>query len=258
MNSVETILPHHRFSSFLTTHDVIYNQKMLREMIEQSCKAACLEVSSHGVHQRRIDEISFDIALFTNLFPDHLDYHVTMEEYAQAKKGLMMRAKRVIVNSDSPWASFMKDGKQGLSFGLNPGADLLAFDFEQQRDEISFSLSFKGQTQQMKSSLMGQFNVYNILGAVAVGLEIGEPLDRIVALLSSFKEVPGRLQLVETRCCGIKVFVDHAHTEEALYVALETLSQIKQNRLFVVFGCGGNRDPQRRAGMDLSSDFIRI
>jgi UDP-N-acetylmuramoyl-L-alanyl-D-glutamate--2,6-diaminopimelate ligase len=117
MGTVETIIRDVRYPARLTTLDATMNQKRLREMVDQGCKAAVLEVSSHGLDQGRVDEIAFDIALFTNLYPDHLDYHKTMEEYAAAKAKLFEKLKGVaIVNADSPWAHWMKGGHKRVSF----------------------------------------------------------------------------------------------------------------------------------------------
>ncbi len=240
IGTVETILGENRFFSTLTTHDAICNQKWLREMLQKSCKAAVLEVSSHGLQQGRVDEIDFDLGVFTNLHPDHLDYHKTMEEYALAKRKLFERSRQSILNADSPWAEFM--GK-GFSYGIEKG-DLRA-------TEIAFFSSgteFVVEGCRFRSPLIGRFNVYNTLAAIAVGIQMGAKLESIRESIAKFGAVPARLERIGN------VFIDFAHTGEALQNVLQTLREIGKGRILVVFGCGGNRDPQRRIQMARAAD----
>lgn len=240
IGTVETIIGPHRFFSQLTTHDVITNQKWLREMVSKGCKAATLEVSSHGLAQGRVDEIDFDIGLFTNLYPDHLDYHKDMADYAAVKKKLFLQSDTAILNADSPWSSSM--GK-GYTFGIEQG-DLRA-------SHIHFTASgttFTVNGHPFRSPLIGRFNVYNVLGALAVGLQLKAPLSALSDIIAQFPGVPARLERIGN------VFVDFAHTGEALENVLQTLREITTGRLIVVFGCGGNRDPQRRTGMGRAAD----
>ncbi len=242
IGTVETIIGENRFSSNLTTHDVVSNQKWLKEMVHKKCKGAVLEVSSHGLDQGRVDEIQFDVAVFTNLYPDHLDYHQTMEEYAKAKRKLFERAEHSILNADSPWAPFM--GK-GFTFGIEKG-DLRA-------ENISFSANkthFTIGNIQFESPLIGRFNIYNVLAAIAVGLQAGAKLETLRDLLPQFTNVPARLERIGN------VFIDFAHTGEALENVLQTLKEISKGRVIAVFGCGGNRDPQRRVHMARAADQL--
>lgn len=233
IGTVETIVGANRFFSTLTTHDVITNQKLLREMILKGCKAAVLEVSSHGLNQGRVEEIGFDLGLFTNLYPDHLDYHKTMEEYASAKKKLFEKCDRAIVNADSYWGAF-----KATSFGIEKG-DIRATHIALTPNGTEFTVDGC----HFHSPLIGRFNVYNVLGALAAALSYGAKLNQLPDLLASFPGVPARLQRIGN------VFVDFAHTGEALANVLQTLKEIAKARVIVVFGCGGNRDPQRRTGM---------
>jgi UDP-N-acetylmuramoyl-L-alanyl-D-glutamate--2,6-diaminopimelate ligase len=234
IGTVETVVGENRFFSTHTTHDVIANQKLLREMVIRGCKAAVLEVSSHGLDQKRVDEIDFDIGVFTNLYPDHLDYHRTIEEYAAAKRKLFERAKKGIFNADSPW-----NMGQGLTFGIEKG--------EIRAQNIRYSSSgteFDVNSCHFTSHLIGRFNVYNLLGAISVGIQLGAKLETIRDFLATFESVPGRLEQVP----GAPIFVDFAHTGDALENVLKALREVSK-RIIVVFGCGGNRDPGRRAGM---------
>lgn len=250
VGTVETIIGEHRIESRFTTHDAITNQKLLREMVEKSCKTAVLEISSHGLEQRRVNEITFDIALFTNLYPDHLDYHKTIDAYAISKRKLFDQLNgTAILNADSPWSDFMKGGKKRLTFAIDAAADLRAQNIRCSERGTEFSIDGI----QFTSSLMGRFNVYNLLGAIAIGLEREASLSKIAEILAKFKNVPGRLESVPNRR-GICVLVDYAHTGEALENALSILREVATKRILVVFGCGGNRDPERRRTMGIAAE----
>jgi UDP-N-acetylmuramoyl-L-alanyl-D-glutamate--2,6-diaminopimelate ligase len=248
IGTIETIVGPRRFPSSLTTHDVIYNQKILKEMVDRGSDAAVLEVSSHGLAQNRVEEIDFDIGVFTNLYPDHLDYHETMEEYAAAKKKLLTKSGKVLVNLDSPWGEWMKQGKSGFTFGIEKLADIRGTILELDAKGSRFLVEFQGKKQEFQIPLLGAFNVYNALASIGTGLLLGEDLKNLSQILSTFTSVEGRLQLAGEKE-GIQVFVDYAHTEEALDAALDTLRKFARRKIILVFGCGGNRDPRRRAGM---------
>ena len=201
VGTVETVVGENRFRSTLTTHDAIANQKLMREMVKKGCKAVVLEVSSHGLEQGRVDEIDFQVAIFTNLYPDHLDYHGTMDAYAAAKKKLFDRVKqRAIVNGE--WGPYMVKDCRAPVWVV--GKDL--------RDEV-------------RTGLIGQFNVVNAMCAVGVGLHLGAPIEKIQEILGTFENVPGRLERVESGW-GPKVFVDFAHSGEALENVLKALREI--------------------------------
>ncbi len=251
IGTVETVVGPNRFDSKLTTHDVIANQKLLREMVLKGCSGASLEVSSHGLAQGRVDEIDFKVGIFTNLYPDHLDYHKDMDDYASAKRMLFDRcSERAILNRDSEYFSSMKSACKCpvLSFGLNDGADLAASDISFTAMRTDFTVSYLGKKVRFTTSLIGRYNVSNLLGAVGVGIHLGIALEKISEILSSFQTVPGRLERVPNSR-GIEVFVDYAHNGDALDNVLKTLKEIAPKRVIAVFGCGGNRDPARRIDM---------
>lgn len=242
IGTVETIIGDTHLPSQLTTHDSISNQKWLKEMLQKKCKAAVLEVSSHGLVQGRVDEIEFTQGIFTNLTPDHLDYHHTIEEYAKAKRKLFERSKSAILNADSPWSPFM--GK-GFTYGIEKGdirAENISF--------TSFGTEFTIDGCHFLSPLIGRFNVYNALAAIAAALQTGAKLAAIRDHLAQFGSVPARLERIGN------VFVDFAHTGDALENVLQTLKEISKGKVIVVFGCGGNRDPQRRTNMARIADTL--
>ncbi len=249
------------FPSNLTTPDVITCQKLLHEMVVAGCQSVVMEVSSHALSQGRVDPIDFDLAIFTNLTQDHLDYHSTMQEYAEAKAKLFTSLgkkgpsdkkfrKRAIVNQDSPWTkTVIKElCTDCISYGLGSDADLYAQKIKLCPDGMEFEVCYQGERAFLRSSLIGKFNVYNLLAAAAAGLSLDWKLSDIVAVLSSFKAVPGRLERVEN-AQEKNIFVDYAHTEDALQNALMTLREIGKGKLICVFGCGGNRDRLKRPKM---------
>jgi UDP-N-acetylmuramoyl-L-alanyl-D-glutamate--2,6-diaminopimelate ligase len=248
IGGVETIIGEKRIASTLTTHDPIRNQKALREMVSAGLEAAVMEVSSHGLEQERVGEIEFDLALFTNLLNDHLDYHGTMENYAAAKKKLFDRAPVRILNADSPWSEQMAGGRAAFTYGIEAAATARATDIEVSSRGTRFTLEYRGKREPFATELIGRFNVYNLLGAIAVGLEMDEGLSTLSTIFAKTPQVPGRLERIEN-AKGFQLFVDHAHTGDALDNVLSTLRELTPNRLIVVFGCGGGRDRERRRGM---------
>ncbi len=257
IGTVETILGRKRSFSTLTTHDVLSNQKLLREMIEEGCQAAVLEVSSHGLDQGRVGQVQFDVALFTNLTPDHLDYHANEEEYALAKKRLFQLLdksvkprKTAIANADDPRHVQLLDGcfSPQILFGMSEKADLRAEAIELSLKGSRFTACYKGDAQVFTTPLIGRFNIYNLLGAIAVGLHYGCTLKEMAPLFAHVKAAPGRLETVESRT-GKHIFVDYAHTSDALFNVLTTLKAITKKRIITVFGAGGSRDPGRRIGL---------
>lgn len=224
-----------------TTRDAISNQKILKEMVDQKCTSAVLEVSSHGLVQGRVDEIFFDVGVFTNLSVDHLDYHKTMEQYALAKGKLFSLCQASVFNADSPWIRFLKPSQKHVSFGIQNQADIQASQIQLEKD---FSL-FEVSGVEFKVPLFGLFNIYNILGAISVGVLRGFSLEEMAQALKSFPGVEGRLQKVQN-AAGVDVYVDYAHSGESLKEVLSELKKVSKGKIFVVFGSGGNRDPMRR------------
>ena len=253
-SGVETLIAQERRPSSLTTHSAIQNQKILREMVQRGCVSAVLEVSSHGLDQGRVDEIEFDIAVFTNLYSDHLDYHKDLQEYALAKQKLFSKAKeRAIINADNPWGEFMRQQTPTWTFGIETNADIRAADILTEADGTSFSVTFQGEKELFHISLMGPFNVYNALGTIGVGLHLGADLAQISAILKTFRSAPGRLEKVSNDR-GIWVFVDYSHSGPALENVLSALRNIARKRIICLFGAGGNRDPNRRVQMAAASE----
>lgn len=253
IGTVEWIIGKNHFTPTLTTPDVITNQKLFRDMVQHQCKAAVMEVSSHALDQNRVKQIDFQRAIFTNLTQDHLDYHQTMENYAEVKKRLFLSLQGdaiAIFNRDDPAAGFMQDfcPVKTMTYGLSPLSDVHATDIELSDKGSAFTVYAGNESAAMKSFLIGKFNVYNLLAAISVGISFSIPLEKCIESLQSFKGAPGRLQKIKNSL-GLNIFVDYAHTDDALKNVLLALKEICRGRVITIFGCGGNRDRSKRKKM---------
>ncbi|MFO7535550.1 MAG: UDP-N-acetylmuramoyl-L-alanyl-D-glutamate--2,6-diaminopimelate ligase [Kiritimatiellia bacterium] len=241
-----------------TTPDPLTLQSCFSQMLQNGCTAAVMEVSSHALDQERAWGIEFDAAVFTNLTQDHLDYHGTMESYFEAKKKLFLAIGRgsktasAIVNLDDPYgrrlASDPGIAARMLTYGRSPDALIRAEEVRLSASGSAFRVVSPWGGGEAALRLLGGYNVSNALAALAVCGCLGLPLPVILKRLAELHAVPGRLEEVpNTR--GFQVFVDYAHTDDALMNVLQTLREICAGRLIAVFGCGGNRDKTKRAKM---------
>ncbi|MEM7146527.1 MAG: UDP-N-acetylmuramoyl-L-alanyl-D-glutamate--2,6-diaminopimelate ligase [Verrucomicrobiota bacterium] len=241
-----------------TTPEASDNQELMAEMRDGGCRGAVMEVSSHGLVQDRVRGIEFDAALFTNLSQDHLDYHGDMESYFEAKRLLFEQVAAggggkkkgaMVVNFDDPYGRrLLKDFEgrvEAVSFGMGMGADFRASDPRSDVHGTTFKLEAKGRSFLVRLPHVGRHNVYNALAALAGGSALGINLRESVANLAEAPQVPGRLESVVDRK-PYKIFVDYAHTPDALENALRTLQDLGPRRIITVFGCGGDRDRAKR------------
>ncbi|KAK8964788.1 hypothetical protein KSP40_PGU015443 [Platanthera guangdongensis] len=238
-----------------TTPDSLVLQKLMAKMVDTGAKSVVMEASSHGLALGRCDEIDFNVAVFTNLTRDHLDFHVTTDEYRKSKGKLFDKMSdpenhRKVVNVDDPNAYYF------LSLG-NPDVPIVTFGMENKRADVlpvDLDLSLfrtrllvdtpKGKME-ISSKLIGRFNVYNILAAVAVGVAVDAPVEAIVRGIEQMDGVPGRCELID-ESQGFPVIVDYAHTPDALCRLLDAVRELGPKRIITVFGCGGERDRGKR------------
>lgn len=268
IGTIEYRVGDHRYEAPRTTPDVCLNQKLLREMVNHGCRAAVLEVTSHALDQERVAYVDFDAAIFTNLSHEHLDYHKTMELYAAAKSKLFQSLKRTckkgqrhpptaIINSDSPWhkAILSSCSAPVLTYGIEGNSDLQATHVRFHPQGTDFQLSYKGETAAFHSPMTGRFNLYNSLAALAVGVLRQVPLSQLAPIFQSFRPVRGRLERVPN-ALNLNIYVDYAHTEDALFHVLSCLREVTQGKLICVFGCGGDRDRFKRPLMGAVSEKL--
>ncbi len=242
-----------------TTPEASDLQALFAEMRKSGCGAAAVEVSSHAIAQDRIRGIEFDAAVFTNLTQDHLDFHGTMDAYFAAKcrwftELLFYQVKKTravsIVNLDDRYGQQLiqrieRLGSPLVTYGQGARASFRANGIRSDMSGTSFQLEAEGKSFLVRSPLIGMFNVYNSLAALAAASTLGVPLRDAVAALVTAPGVPGRLQSVSSRR-SFQVFVDYAHSPDALVNVLRTLRDLKPHRLITVFGCGGDRDRAKR------------
>ena len=248
----DRVIPAHR-----TTPEALEIQQMMAQMARTGCGACVMEVSSHALDQKRVAEIEFDVALFTNLTRDHLDYHGTMDAYYLAKRQLFQsraasgKSRTAVINIDDAYGERLhreSDLEVQLTYGLNEKAVLRATELELGRDSTRMVIHCSRGKIPCKLNLIGRHNVYNALAAVGAALALDVPSDVITRALESMPSVPGRLETIH-RGQPFGVFVDYAHTDDALQNVLVTLRELTRGRLLLVFGCGGSRDMGKRPRM---------
>jgi len=229
-----------------------------REMVDKGCTAVAMEVSSHALALHRVAHVKFDVAVFTNIGLDHLDFHKTMEDYVETKSRLFRMLSHsihpngplAVINRDDPhWQQFKPhDSVKMITYGLSQDADVRAQNLETGPRGSRFTLCFRGRQQDVYINLPGRFNIENCLAAGAVGLGMGMTLESVAEALSKMEVVRGRAQPVPG-ARDYTVWVDYAHTPESLRNILATARDVASNRVIVVFGCGGDRDKHKRPVM---------
>jgi UDP-N-acetylmuramoyl-L-alanyl-D-glutamate--2,6-diaminopimelate ligase len=239
-----------------TTPEAVELQSLLRRMVDDGVTAVTMEVSSHALALSRVDGIDFDIAVFTNLTQDHLDFHATMDAYREAKRRLfaLLAAGRkpgptAVVNADDPSGPAMVRGLRlrTLTYGIRGRADVRPARWSSGAEGIRMSVRTPAGDLNIASPLVGEHNVMNLLAAAGVGVALGMAPEVIGRALGSVVSVPGRFERVEAGQPFL-VVVDYAHTPDALERTLETARKLagRAGRLAVVFGCGGDRDRGKR------------
>jgi len=230
---------------------------MFQQMKEAGCDSAVMEVSSHAIDLKRVHGIDFFINVFTNLTQDHLDYHGDMETYFNVKASLFEQQVKknhqsAVINIDDPWGRKMVDEKKIeahiVTYGFHERAMVFASDASMEEGGTRFHVATPWGDAEVELQLLGRFNIHNALAALAAGGLFGIDLKVMVQALSEIKAIPGRLERVPNRKHR-QVFIDYAHTDDALKNVLTTLREVCKGRLVVVFGCGGNRDQGKRKKM---------
>jgi UDP-N-acetylmuramoyl-L-alanyl-D-glutamate--2,6-diaminopimelate ligase len=232
--------------SGLTTPGPVELQRILRALAHRGVRTIAMEVSSHSLDQRRIDGLAFDVAVFTNLTRDHLDYHGTMEKYFEAKARLLSYLKpdgTAVLNADaSEWRS-LETSSQTLTFGVEESADIQAEDVRFTSEGSEWRLVTPRGSPDVSLPLIGDINVENALAAAAAAVALGQEPSVISRHLSTVPQVAGRLEIISRRPTVLR---DYAHTPDALERTLKTARAFTSGKLIVVFGCGGDRDKGKR------------
>lgn len=256
LGTIDYVIGDRKIPAVLTTPDILKVNQYLSQMELNGCSACVMEVSSHGLMQGRVEGINFKAAVYTNLGRDHLDYHKTIEDYLEAKTTLFRRLKRdswAVVNIDDPYSEYILQNTLAsvIGYGIRnvTSADIR---YKLRARGISFSssgmrflISGFGETFSMETKLQGFHNVYNILAAAGAGLSYGASIDAVREGISITGDIPGRMERINLGQ-PFNVFIDYAHTPDALENVLNTLRDTAKARIILIFGCGGDRDKEKR------------
>jgi UDP-N-acetylmuramoyl-L-alanyl-D-glutamate--2,6-diaminopimelate ligase len=250
-----------------TTPEALDIQELLAQIVNAGGRAAAMEVSSHALAQERTRGIEWDVAVFTNLTQDHLDFHRTMENYFEAKAKLFQelpsqskkKGASAVINIDDRYGEKLVDRLAGkipvVTYGLGLHADFRASNYRTEFAGTSYQLDARGRSYLVRVPLIGRFNVANSMAALAAATVMGVNLRAAILSLARSPQVPGRLELVPAKR-QFQIFVDYAHTDDALRNVLKTLRELKPRKLIVVFGCGGDRDRKKRPLMGRVTDEL--
>ncbi len=251
-----------------TTPESLELNELFAAMVKKGCGAATMEVSSHALHQSRVYGMDFDAAVFTNLTQDHLDYHGTMDAYFQAKKILFDSLKArgyAVVNADDPYGEKIVSSTRGITitYSAEKAAAVEAKNISLTIEGTTFDVVHNRETTTITSSLVGRFNVYNILAAFSAGIAVGIPKDTIRKGIEQVRSVRGRFEKIRSPK-GWTAIIDYAHSPDALDKCLKTihevLPQTGRGRITTVFGAGGDRDKTKRplmaAAVGALSDYV--
>lgn len=257
VSTIKIIIDGEEIPSTHTTPDILTLNKMFREAVDRGCEYAFMEVSSHGIHQNRIAGLHFEVAGFTNITHDHLDYHKTFSNYIAAKKKFfddLPKTSTAISNADDKNGSVMLQNTIASKkmYALKTDADFKAKILEHRFDGMQLQFNNK----EFWTSLIGEFNAYNLLLVFGIASILGQDELEVLTALSTLGNVDGRFQTFQTNS-GIIVIVDYAHTPDALENVLKTIEGIrtKNEKLITVVGCGGDRDRTKRPEMaDIASE----
>ena len=255
----QTVIPTER-----TTPESFELQALLAQMRDAGCTHAIMEVSSHAIALDRVAGLHYEVAAFTNLTEDHLDFHKTMEHYCDTKAELFRRCNKAVANRDDDWFDRITENAtcRLLTTSVKGGADLSAENLELLSDGISFTALYNGEKVAVRLPIPGKFTVYNALSVLGCAIQLGIPLADAAAALDSAKGVKGRVEVVPTPGTDYTVLIDYAHTPDGLENVLSSVKGYCKGRLIAVFGCGGDRDPVKRPimgkiGVDIA-DFAII
>ena len=239
-----------------TTPESLTLQKTFQQMVDRGVETAVMEVSSHALDLGRVHGCDYDVAVFTNLTQDHLDYHKTMDEYKRAKSLLFAQLgntfnhqhpKFAVLNADDQASEMYSRATAAhiVTYGIDMRADIQAKDIQMTSSGTRFNLIIETEIYPVQMQLIGKFSVYNVLASIAASLVSGIEINQIIKSIESVEGVSGRFELVNAGQ-DFTVIVDYAHTPDSLENVLKTIQHIAKKKVFVIVGCGGDRDRTKR------------
>lgn len=237
-----------------TTPEAEKVNSLLSEMVDKNCSHCVMEVSSHALEMKRVAHLDFDVAIFSNITSDHLDFHHSFENYLKAKKKFFDNLKpdaEILYNiDDKNYAALIYDANnEKHSYGMNNESEFRIFDVSFNLNGTEFKIEYKDNVYSLKTKLIGRFNAYNATAAFAAGVMLGLKPESVAASIESTPQVPGRFEVISRG--EKKVIIDYSHTADSLEQALQALNEIRKDdrKIYTVFGCGGDRDKFKRPVM---------
>lgn len=247
VGTVGVAIGNEKYPADYTTPDPSVLHRYLYMMKMAGCDVCIMEASSQALVQKRLYGINFDIGVYTNLSREHLDYHKTMESYAEAKAILMQSSDICVINADDEYAPFMKKNarNKAVTYAIDTDADVMAEKVRLHHDGVEYKLTSKSGSYDIVYSVIGKFSVYNSLAALTVGMVMNVSMKRAVKAVADMKTVRGRIEKIKNDR-KINILIDFAHTPDSLENVLKTVREVYDKRLITVFGCGGDRDKTKR------------
>lgn len=248
IGTMDNMIGHQSIPAQRTTPESLDLQALFAQMRDAGCRYVIMEVSSHAIALERVGGVRFEVAAFTNLTEDHLDFHKTMENYCDAKAQLFARSERCVANMDDPWFDRICAGAKAdvLSTSAKHEAALWAKDAQLHADGVSFTAVLDEKQAEVRLPIPGKFTVYNALTVLGCALQLGIGLEEAAKALATAEGVKGRVEVVPTPGKPYTVLIDYAHTPDGLENVLSSVRGFCKGRLIAVFGCGGDRDPIKR------------
>ena len=242
-----------------TTPDSIELMQILKSMTNKNATNVVMEVTSHALLLHKVENLEFEVSIFTNLTTDHLDLHKTMENYRDAKAKLFEQSKVSVINVDDPYGDFMvSKSKKAFTYSIKKDSDFKASNLQFTNEGVDFNVNIEGENHKFCLPIHGTFSVYNALGVIVSAYILGVDIEVIKDGIKTLKSVPGRIEKIENNL-GINVIVDYAHTPDGLYSIISTVLEFTKGRVITVFGCGGDRDKTKRPMMgEISSKYSDI
>lgn len=250
IGTVNVVIGNEKYPADLTTPNPADLHRYLMLMQLAGCDTCIMEVSSQALSQDRVFGIEYQCSVFTNLTPEHLDYHKTMENYAAAKSILFSRSETSVINADDSYADFITNASKNkvITYSIYSESDSKASEIKQLSEGVTYVLNINKEKYNVSFDTMGIFSVYNSMAALTAASVLGADMNRAVISVSKAEGILGRMERVPNPF-GINIIIDFAHTPDSLENALKTLRKITNGKLITVFGCGGDRDKTKRPVM---------
>lgn len=247
IGTIRNIIKDRELPTSFTTPGSLKLNELFSQMVEQNVEYVVMEVSSHSLKLHRVEGLTFEVGVFTNLTQDHLDFHKTLEDYFWSKQKLFKQSKQAVINIDDKSGTRLLDiiDIPATTYGIENPARLMAQNIRQTMEGVYYDLVYQDEKYPVFYGVPGRFSVYNSLSALAVGITLGFPIDSLINALKKVKGVPGRFEPVENDK-GFTVLVDYAHKPDSLKNVLLTIKEFCKGNIITVFGCGGDRDREKR------------